>query len=163
MTIVESRLDSGTLTLGPVGTGQVDMSCQITNVVITSNYDNDGDPVTTLCGDAKPAGRKLTNRTLDGTFIQDFDDPDGIVAYLWDNDLTVVSYSYTPNDSGLVVTGSVMLEVPQSTYGGDVKTRLTSDFSWNMQDEPTRTYGTTPLGEATTEAAPEKQLATTSA
>ena len=140
MTITESRLKDGTLTLGPVGTGQLDMSCQLTNVVITSNYADDGDAVTTLCGDQKPAGRKLDSRTLDGTFVQDFDDADGVVAYLWDNDLTVVAYTYTPNDSGLTIAGTVLLEVPQSTYGGDVATRVTSDFSWKMQDEPTRTY-----------------------
>ena len=142
MTITESRLDNGTLKLGPTGTGQLDMSCQLTNVVVTSAYDDDGDPVTTLCGDSKPAPRKLNGRKLEGTFIQDFDDPTGIVAYVWDNDLDVVDFEYVPDDAttGPTLTGTVMLEVPESTYGGDVGSRLTSDFSWNIQGELTRTY-----------------------
>jgi hypothetical protein len=146
VTITESRLDNGTLKLGPTGTGQLDMSCQLTNVVVTSAYDDDGDPVTTLCGDSKPAPRKLNGRKLEGTFIQDFDDPTGIVAYVWDNDLDVVDFEYVPDDAttGPTLTGTVMLEVPESTYGGDVGSRLTSDFSWNIQGELTRTYPTTP-------------------
>jgi hypothetical protein len=155
MTITESRLNNGTLTLGPVGTGQVDMSCQITNTLINSAYEDDGNPVTTLCGDQKPAGRKLTGRSLNGTFIQDFDDPDGIIAYLWDNDLTTVAFSFAPDDTDLTITGTVLIEVPQETYGGDTNTRLTSDFSWGIQTEVVRTYGTTPLAE-TAAKPPEK-------
>ena len=139
MTINESRLSNGTLTLGPT-TPLLDMSCQITNVRITSAYDDDGDPITTLCGDSKPAGRKLSGRKLEGTFVQDFDDPDGVVKFLWDNDLSVVPFTFMPDETPLTITGSVMLEVPAETYGGDVKTRITSDFSWNIQDEPVFTY-----------------------
>jgi hypothetical protein len=149
MTITESRVKNGTLTLGPVGTGDVDMSCQVTNVKITSAYSDDGNPVTTLCGDTKPAGRQLDGRQLTGTFVQDFDDPAGIVAYLWDNDLTVVAFNFVPDESPLTITGNVMLEVPAETYGGDVNTRVTSDFAWNIQDEPVRTYG--PLQQAARE------------
>jgi hypothetical protein len=139
MTITASRVTNGELQLGPT-TGGVDMSCQITNVLITSNYSDDGNAVTTLCGDTKPAGRKLDGRSLDGTFVQDWDDPLGITVYIWDNDLQTVAFTYTPDDSGLVITGTVMIEVPSATYGGDVNATLTSDFSWNMQDAPVFTY-----------------------
>ena len=71
--INESRLHNGTLQLGPTGTGQLDMSCQITNVRLTSAYSDDGNAVTTLCGDTKPAPRKLDGHKLEGTIIQDFD------------------------------------------------------------------------------------------
>ena len=144
MTINESRLHNGTLTLGPVGTGNIDMSCQLTNVVITSAYSDDGDPVTTLCGDQKPAPRKLDGRKLEGTFVQDFDLPEasgGIVDYLWNHDLEVVAFTFTPDETPLTITGNVTIEVPASTYGGDVNTRITSDFSWNIEGDPTRTYG----------------------
>ena len=99
MTINESRLHNGTLTLGPVGTGGMDMSCQITNAVITSAYSDDGNPVTTLCGDQKPAPRKLDGRKLEGTFVQDFDLPEtagGIIDYVWNHDLEVVAFTFTP-------------------------------------------------------------------
>lgn len=148
--INESRLHSGILTLGGTPTTGVDMSCQITNCVIASAYSDDGNPVTTLCGDQKPAPRKLDGRKLEGTFVQDFDleslndgSGTGVTDYIWDHDLEVVAFSFTPNDdAAVVITGTVMLEVPGSTYGGDVNTRLTSDFSWNIQGEVTRTYAT---------------------
>ena len=57
-----------------------------------------------------------------------------------EHDLEVVAFTFTPDETPLVLTGSVMLEVPASTYGGDVNTRLTSDFSWNIQGDITRTY-----------------------
>lgn len=140
--INESRLHNGTLELGPTATS-LDMSCQITNCVITSAYSDDGNPVTTLCGDQKPAPRKLDGRKLDGTFVQDFDIPEatgGVIDYIWNHDLEVVAFTFTPDETPLVIKGSVMLEVPGSTYGGDVNTRLTSDFSWNIQGDVTRTY-----------------------
>lgn len=159
--INESRLSSGTLTLGPVSPDPLalDMSCQITNVLIDSAYEDDGNPVTTLCGDQKPAGRKLTGRSLKGTFVQDFDLSDGVVAYIWDHDLTVVAFSYAPDDTNLTITGDVLLEVPQETYGGDVNTRVTSDFVWGIQSVVTRTYGTGTQTRVETDAAPEKQPA----
>ena len=143
MTINESRLNKGTLTLGPTGTGAMDMSCQLTNVVISSAYSDDGNAVTTLCGDQKPAPRQLDGRKLEGTFVQDFDLEEtegGVTDYIWNHDLEVVDFTFTPDETPLVVSGQVMLEVPASTYGGDVNSRLTSDFSWNIQGEPTRTY-----------------------
>jgi len=141
MAIVESRLSNGTLKLGPTAT-QKDFSCQVTNVRITTAYEDDGDPLTTLCGDFKPSGRKMTGQKLEGTVVQDFDVSTGIVGYLWDNSLAVQEFEFVPNDitTGATITGSVMLEIPAETYGGDVKARLTSDFAWNIQGAPTRTY-----------------------
>jgi hypothetical protein len=145
MTINESRLKNGTLQLGPVGTGQIDMSCQITNARISSSYSDDGSVVETLCGDRKPPGRTLDGRQLAGTWIQDFDLAEasgGIDDYVWNHDLEVVDFSFTPNDTAApVITGQVQLEVPADSYGGDVNTRLTADFAWNIQGTTTRTYG----------------------
>jgi hypothetical protein len=120
VTIKESRLMDGTLTLGPdTGAGAIDISCQITNALIKSSYDDDGDPVTVLCGETKPAPRKLTGRRLEGTIIQDFDYPEsagGIIDYLWNHDLEVVAFSYTPDSSAAVeMTGTVQLEVPEDS------------------------------------------------
>ena len=142
--INESRLQNGTLKLGPTATA-MDASCQITNVRITSAYSDDGDAVTTLCGDTKPPPRKLDGHKLEGTLVQDFDvdavSPavGGVIKYLWDHDLEVVAYEYVPNDVATcpTITGTVMIEIPAETYGGDVNKRVTSDFSWNMQEKPT--------------------------
>jgi hypothetical protein len=146
--INESRLMKGTLELGPTGTG-LDFSCQITNARITSAYSDDGDAVTTLCGDTKPPPRKLDGHKLEGTLVQDFDVDEaggGVIDYLWNHNLEVVAYSFVPNEGAVVtITGTLQIEIPAETYGGDVNKRVTSDFVWNLQETPTRTYTTTPL------------------
>lgn len=139
----ESRLGNGELKLGT--SGVVDMSCQLTNALVKSSYDDDGDAVTVLCGETVPAPRKLSGRTLDGTFVQDFDYEEtdgGLIDYLWNHDLEVVDFTFTPSDAATAptLTGTVRLEVPESTYGGDVGTRITSDFSWGIQGDVTRVY-----------------------
>jgi len=137
--INESRLHNGTLKLGPSATA-LDVSCQITNVRITSAYSDDGDTVTVLCGDTKPPPRKSDGHKLEGTIVQDFNVTTGVIKYLWANELQVVAYEYTPNDAGSdVITGTLQLEIPAETYGGDVNARLTSDFVWNLQETPTFT------------------------
>jgi hypothetical protein len=121
------------------------MSCQVTNVRITSAYSDDGDSVTVLCGDTKPPPRKLDGHKLEGTFVQDFDVDEatgGVVDYAWNHNLEVVAYEYVPNDPLVcpTITGTLQIEIPAETYGGDVNKRVTSDFSWNLQEAPTRTY-----------------------
>ena len=144
MTVKESRLHNGTLKLGPTATA-LDFSCQVTNARITSAYSDDGSAVTVLCGDTVPPPRKLDGHKLEGTLVQDFDFSEtagGIIAYLWAHDLEVVAYEYVPNDSttGASVTGTLMIEIPADTFGGDVNARITSDFAWNLQEKPTFTW-----------------------
>ena len=140
MTINESRLKNGTLTLTPTGTGATatDFSCQITNCRITSAYSDDGDTVTTLCGETKPAPRKLDGHKMEGTLIQDFGATDSVVEFCWAHDLEIVGYEYVPNDTNApTITGTLQVEIPADTYGGDVGARITSDFVWNLQEKPT--------------------------
>lgn len=145
MTINESRLKNGTLSLGPTATS-LDVSCQITNARINTAYSDDGDPLTTLCGETKGAPRKLDGYKLAGTLVQDFDLPEaegGVIDFLWNHSLELVEFTFTPDDtaSAPVVTGSVTIEIPAETYGGDVGSRLTSDFEWSIDGAPVRTYG----------------------
>jgi hypothetical protein len=154
MALHESRLLKGTLKLGPTGTGQLDMSCQVTNVRIGSAYSDDGSSVTTLCGDTVPAPRMLDGHKLEGTFVQDFDFSEtagGVIAYLWTHDLETVAFEFVPDDplTGPTVTGDVLLEIPAETFGGDAGKRVTSDFAWNMPAKPTIVW---PGGAATAEA-----------
>jgi hypothetical protein len=139
MTIVESRVKDGTLTLGTAPGSE--FGCQVTNVRINSSYDDDGDAVETLCGDQIAPGRKLGGRSLAGTVIQDFDAAtNSFIEYCWDNDLDVVDFSYVPNATGApTITGQCRIEVPGETYGGDVNTRVTSDFEFGIVGAITRT------------------------
>lgn len=140
MAITESRLKDGTLTLG-TAPGDMDFSCQVTNARINSSYDDDGDAVETLCGDQIPAGRKLSGRSLAGTFIQDWTAAAAasITEYCYDHDLELVDFTYTPNVAGPTLTGTLRVEVPAETYGGDVNTRVTSDFEWQLTAPLVRT------------------------
>jgi len=136
MTIVESRVKSGTFTLGTTpGTA---FSCQPTNIRVTPTNDDDGDPVETLCGDTIPAGKK-ESWVLAGTAIQDFDDPDGFLTYCFENALTTVEFSWEPNVTGAPKwTGSLVVVALEE--GGDVNTRITTDFEFDIVGRPTRAY-----------------------
>lgn len=142
MTINESRVKDGTLKLGTTP-DEFDASCQLTNIRINSTYDDDGDDVETLCGERTGKGRKLSGNSLAGTLIQDWTATPSLIDFLWSNDLAVVPFVYAPNGpTGVQIAGSVRLEVPGETYGGDVNTRVTSDFEWFTVGEITRTPGT---------------------
>lgn len=145
MTAVDSRLKRGTLLLGV--TPGLDISCQVTNCRIKSNYNTD-DSQETLCGDVLAGATTLKSRSLAGTVIQDFDDDTGFIEWCFANDLTDQSFTFTPNQTGApTYTGIVTVQVPDETSGGDVNTRLTSDFDWQMSGL-TRVYGTTATADA---------------
>lgn len=142
MPITVSKLKDGTLKLGT--TPELDVSCQVTNCRITSSYSDDGNTLTTLCGDTAPPARKLDGRQLAGTVVQDFDkqaSAGGVIDYLWLHELEDTPFTFTPNLAGApVIAGTVTLEVPGDSYGGDVGGQLTSDFSWTIVGDVTRTY-----------------------
>jgi len=136
----ESRLKTGTLTLGgAAGVGGTEFACQATNVRVTPSHDETGDEVETLCGD-KLAPDVKTSWSLAGTSIQDFDSPDGFVQYTVENNLDVVEFSWQPNVGTFEVAGTVQVRAVE--IGGDVNTRLTTDFEWPLQDDPTWTWPT---------------------
>lgn len=138
MTIHESRVKNGTLTftVGTPGTPS-DFSCQATNVRVTPSYEDDGDAQETLCGDELAPGKK-GSYVLAGTVIQDFDEATGFLAFCWDNQTTAVAFSWLPNDTGAPTwTGECIIVALEE--GGDVNTRLTTDFEFDCQGKPTRT------------------------
>jgi len=137
MTIVESRLKEGTLLLGTAPT-EFDISCQLTNVRYTASYSDDGDAIEVLCGDKQAAGEKADGGTLAGTFIQDWTAPTdtSAILYLMANDLQEVDYSYTPNAESATFSGRLRLKLPGEFLGGDINTRLTSDFEWVITSWP---------------------------
>jgi hypothetical protein len=134
MAIVESKLKTGSLKLG-VAPG-VEFGCQPTNVRLEPTFDDIGDPVETLCGDTLGADSRTTWAMM-GTSIQDFDDPDGFVFYAYDNNLVTVDFVWTPNEGLTSFAGQV--QVRAVVIGGDVNTRITSDFEWPVQGDVTVT------------------------
>jgi hypothetical protein len=137
MTITESRVRKGVLTLGETA-ASVDFSCQPTNIRVTPTYDDDGDRTETLCGDVIPPG-KIASYVLAGTAVQDFDDPEGFLAYCWDNQMDTVPFTWQPNIEG-APTWSGSLVVVALEEGGDVGARITTDFEFDIVGTPDRTY-----------------------
>jgi hypothetical protein len=145
--ITESKLKNGLLTLGGTGTpviGGIEFGCQPTNVRLTPSHDETGDEVETLCGDSLPPDVKTT-WALAGTSIQDFDDPAGFIVWSIENNLTDQPFTWQPNEGDTAVSGTVQVRALE--FGGDVNTRLTTDFEWPVQGDPTFTW---PAGGATT-------------
>ena len=139
MTITESRLKSGTLTLGGDGTtAGTSFACQANNVHVTPSYNDDGDQLETLCGDVIPPGKK-ESWVLAGTSVQDFDDPDGFLTYCFDNRMTTVPFEWQPNITGAPKwSGNVVIVALEE--GGDVNARLTTDWEFDVSGVPTREY-----------------------
>lgn len=134
MTIVESRVKSGVLTLDTE-----DFSCQPTNVRVTPSYDDDGDPLEVLCGDTIPAGKK-ESWVVAGTAVADFDSPTGFLSFCFENRMQTVPFKWQPNITGAPTwEGSCVIVALEE--GGDVNVRLTTDFEFDVSGELTRTYG----------------------
>lgn len=136
MTITESRLKEGTFTLGDeTGTG---FACQATNVHVTPSYDSDGDAVETLCGDEIPEGKK-ESWVIGGTSIQDFDDPAGFLTYCYEHAMETTPFSWQPNVNAPTYSGDCVVVALEE--GGDVNSRLTTDWEFDVVGRPDRTVG----------------------
>jgi hypothetical protein len=140
-TITESRLKSGTLSLGT--TTPKNFECQATNVRLTpdSSIDtSDDDTIETLCGAVTTASSDTTvtvNWELNIDAIQDFDSPTGFVQYCFDNAGTVQGFSWKPSANSPTYSGEVRI-LPVE-IGGDVAKRLTTSASFPVVGKPTIT------------------------
>jgi hypothetical protein len=135
MTITESRLKTGVLTLGDAPDGDDTFACQATNVRVTPSYDDDGDAVETLCGDEIPAGKR-ESWVLAGTSIQDFDEPDGFLAFCFEHAMETVPFTWQPNPNAPTWSGTCVVVAVEE--GGDVNTRITTDWEFDIVGRPTR-------------------------
>jgi len=144
MTLVDSRVRKGELTFGADTT----FACQATNVHVTPSYDDDGDQVETLCGDVVPPGKK-ESWVIAGTSVQDFDDPQGFLTYCFENRTTTQAFTWQPNVEGAPEwSGDCVIVALEE--GGDVNTRNTTDWEFDVSGTPTRAYGSgTPATGAT--------------
>lgn len=128
MPITESKIKNGllTLTIG-AGTPQ-EFGTQATNVRIEPSYDEEGDSVEVVSGDTL-SPETVESHELVITAIQDFADPAGFMAYLWANSLEEAAFVWDtgPAGAGVRFTGNVQLRKPPT--GGDVNTRLTTEFT----------------------------------
>jgi hypothetical protein len=136
MAVNESKLKTGTLTIGGTGSppiGGSEFACQATNVRLAPTHNDTGDEVETLCGDKLGADTD-TSWALQGTSIQDFDDPDGFVMFAFDSNLQTVPFSWQPSATSPTFTGTCNVRAVE--IGGDVNVRLSTDFEWPVIDGP---------------------------
>lgn len=122
MPVTESKIKSGTLTVGGVA-----FSCQPTNVRVTPSHDESGDPLEVLCGDVLSPDTTRSD-TLSITAVQDFTDAAGFQRFSWDNDGDAVPFVWDTGSGGPTFTGTVKVRALE--VGGDVNKRLTVDAEW---------------------------------
>lgn len=138
MTVVDSRLGPGTLTLGAL----TNAGCQMSNVRLAPNHDEeDGTP--TLC-DPEPAPLLSTSWSLQGTAVQDFEkaSAEGFQEYCRVHNGEEVLWEWTPNTNyGSVTqvkyTGTCQVRAVE--IGGDVGSQITTDFEFPVVGSITRT------------------------
>lgn len=147
MTIVESRVKSGSLSIGTET-----FSCQPTSAAITPDHEGTSeDSVEVLCGDTLAGSEaNVLTATLNLTSIQDFTNANGLIAYSWAHDGEIVDFTWSPTDdaqdawTGKVTVGALLV-------GGDVNTRITNDAEWKITQlvTPPRLGSITVIGSAT--------------
>jgi hypothetical protein len=130
MPVVSSRVKEGVLSFG--GATPRDFSCQPSNIRLTPTANLD-DPLEVLCGDII-TGAGTTSWQLQGTAVQDFDDPNGFILFAFQNDGEEVAFSWTPNATGGTWSGNCFVSAIE--VGGDVNTRLTADFVFALRGAP---------------------------
>lgn len=136
MTVNTLTMGPGTLTIGDVGSLKSFQS-QITNCRLVPNVDN-GDPINVLSGESVPGDRD-ENWTLAGTIVQDFGagaaGVDSLVEWLFTNRGATMPFQFVPNTAiGRQISGDLTVEAVE--IGGDVKTKPTSDFEFQVSGDP---------------------------
>lgn len=126
----DSRLDVGVLTLG--GTAHTK---QISSVELEPAVETKGDTLELLSGHTL-APQESTKWALKLGYVQDFDDPDGLLEYLRAHAGEEVPFTWEPNDAGPAFSGHVTVRAGK--YGGNVRVRLTSsvDLPVTELDDP---------------------------
>lgn len=132
---VESKAWKGSLTIGGTFFGH-----QASAVRIRPAHSSSGDPLYILCGNALSPDTVRTD-TLVVNAVQDFDDPDGFVAYSWEHDGEDVEVVWRPNDvtGSVTYTGTVTIRAIE--VGGDARTRLTTSAEWTSSSGFSPSYG----------------------
>ncbi|WP_104087264.1 hypothetical protein [Arthrobacter sp. GMC3] len=132
MTTNVITMGPGKFTIGDTADLTV-FSGQVTSIKLVPSVDK-GDPIDVLDGGQAPGDRKESFK-LDGTLLQDFGATKSTTEYLFTKRGTEQPFLYIPNSSqGKQITG--VLTVEAIDIGGDVKTKPTSDFSFDLIGVP---------------------------
>lgn len=132
MTITDSRLKNGTLTINALP-----FATQATNVRLVPKTSSSGDTLEVLSGDTIDP-----DETVDWSLVieavQDFTDEAGFVNFTLQNAGEVHPYSWKPNATGPTYSGTVRVQPVE--VGGDVNARNTTTAEWACMEAPTTAY-----------------------
>ena len=132
MSVNTMTMGPGTLTIGDTGS-PTEFAAQLTNVRVTPSV-NTGDPINVLSGD-QVAGDRTESYALAGTLVQDLGAATGLSEFTWTNKGTTMPFVFVPNTAaGKQISGDVTVEATE--IGGDVKTKPTVDFEWQIVGVP---------------------------
>lgn len=132
MAVESHTLGPGQLTLGATGDERQWGAAVRTAAVIPSA--EEGDTLVVLDGsETKDEGKETW--TLEGSCLQAYD-LDSLIAWCAENSGVELPFKFRArSDQPLTATGRVI--VRSIKYGGDVKTRNTSDFKFSVVGTPT--------------------------
>lgn len=133
MAINTVTVGPGKLTIGATD-DLTQFGSQCTSCKVTPSVDT-GDPLDVLSGE-QAAGDRSESWTLNGTFVQDFGATESTTEWLFTHRGESHPFEYTPsNAAGKKISGQLVVEAIE--IGGDVKTKPTSDFEFNLEGAPT--------------------------
>lgn len=134
MPFADSRLGPGTLKLDTTN----EFNTQASAVRLTPSVESeDGTPTLAT---PEPAPLSTITWALNIDAIQDFEEPTGLVNYLFDNQLDEVSFDWVPATAdGVAYSGTVQL-VPME-IGGDVAVQVVTSVELPLVGAPTRVDG----------------------
>jgi hypothetical protein len=134
MTVVDSRVKNGTLTIDAVAfTGQA------FNVQLVPSFAEEGDRLELLSGEVLEP-EDVTSWSLNFSAVQDFDNEEGWIEFARASDGEVVPFTFKPNNSATAPTYSGTAKVRAVAIGGPTNQRLTSDAAWPVKTGPTPAY-----------------------
>jgi hypothetical protein len=132
MAVNTITMGPGKLTIGASG-DLTTFSGQVTSCRLVPSVDN-GDQIKVLSGESV-AGDRSESFTLEGTLLQDFGATGSTTEWLFNNRGETHVFSFEPSTAaGKKFTGSLIVEAIE--VGGDVDTKPTSDFTFNLVGAP---------------------------
>ena len=132
MTVHAHAVGPGTLTIGN-DAALTNFSSQCRAAKLVPSVDK-GEPIDVLSGEQAPGDRTETH-ALQVTLQQDFGVDDSTTEWLWEHRGEVHDFVYVPNAQlGRRITGQLTVEPVE--IGGDVKTKPTSEVTFDLVGDP---------------------------
>lgn len=126
-------IGAGTLTIGEAGE-LITMESQVTACRLVPTVDT-GDAINVLSGDEAP-GDRSESWTLAGTLLQDIGATESVIEWLFEHRGEQKTFTFVPSTAkAKQFAGSLTVEAVE--MGGEVKTKPTSDFEFELVGFPT--------------------------